>query len=140
MKRIDIINMQIDEINKKITSCDRWSKFFRGLFKVIMYIHVGFSGTFAVNGLKDAFAGNLSGIMMFLGLLGSGLAFGGIGTLIQKSFINKKLKLENDLDILNKNKELLIKKENKKKSIYVHTNYNALSNGLDKEMKLTLRK
>ena len=89
MKRIDIINMQIDEINKKITSCDRWSKFFRGLFKVIMYIHVGFSGTFAVNGLKDAFVGNLSGIMMFLGLLGSGLAFGGIGTLIQKSFINK---------------------------------------------------
>ena len=139
MKRIDIINKQIDEINKKINLCDKWSKFFRGLFKVIMYIHVGFSGTFAVNGVKDALAGNFAGIMMFLGLLGSGLAFGGIGTLIQNGFINKKGKLEMDLNILNKNKESLMKKE-KKKSIYVHTNYNALTNGLDKEMKLTLRK
>lgn len=55
-----------------------------------MYIHVGFSGTFAVNGLKDALAGNFSGIMMFLGLLGSVFAFGGIETLVQMRFINKK--------------------------------------------------
>ena len=55
-----------------------------------MYIHVGFSGTFAVNGFKDALAGNFSGIMMFLGLLGSVFAFGGIETLVQMRFINKK--------------------------------------------------
>lgn len=135
------IDSQIKNIENKISSNDGRSKFFRGLFKVIMYIHVGFAGSFAVGALKDLAIGNITGLFMLGGLFVSGVVFGGIGELIQTGFRNKKEKLQIRLHGLEMTKrELERKKKKNNNDICIHVNYNSIGYNQDKEMKLTLRK
>ena len=135
------VKKEIKRIENKISSCDGWAKFFRGVIKVLTYMHIGFAGTFAVSAMKDLAIGSMAGLYMFAGLFASAFVTYGIGELIQSGFKSKKEKLQEDLYKLNLKKKELEKINSKKNnSSYVHLNYNGINYGLDKEMKLTLRK
>lgn len=138
MKNID---GQIKIIENKIVSCNSWSKFFMYFFKVIIYIHIGFAGSFAVSAMKDLMIGNFLGLFMFGGLLISSFVTYGIGEFIQKLFRSRKESLEIKLHGLNLMKNELQRNKNEKKSLsYSYLNYNSYGNNLSKDMRLTLRK
>ena len=133
------IKNEIKDLELKVTSCDNNSKFFRIFFKIIMYCHIGFAGTFAVNALKGLVSGNFIGLLMFGGLFGSACIVGGINEFIQKCFRDKKEKLLKKIHQLNMTKKELERK-NKKNNTTSYTHVNSNSIGYGKDMKLTLKK
>lgn len=135
------IKNEIMNLESKVTSCDNWSKFFRIFFRIIMYCHIGFAGSFAVNAMKGLASGSFIGLLMFGGLFGSACIFGGINEFIQKCFRDKKEKLQIKIHRLNiAKKELENKRKNNKSTTCTHLNFNSIGYMNDKEMKLTLRK
>ena len=127
---------------------ERKVKFWRFIYKFVGFIHIGCSGTFAVNAMKELINGSFSGLSMFIGLL---ISFFVSTTILEKIVQynqDKKTKLDIDLVVLDKDKKIYEQREQRRKTREqernrVNKNYISNNNeytiSQEHEMKLSLR-
>jgi hypothetical protein len=132
---------KINEIKKE----EKNIKFWNFIYKIIGYIHAGFAGPVAVNAMKELFIGSVGGLGILIGLFAS--LFITCYPIKKKieNCMNKKSKLEIDLNAITKeeNRIKLLKemqKQNNNKKVNTQYMANDYFYTKDQEIKLTLRK
>lgn len=128
---------------------ERRVKFWRFIYKFIGFFHIGCSGTFAVNAMKELIKGSFSGLSIFIGLLISFFISTSILDKIVQYNQDKKAKLDIDLIVLDKNKKISEQREERRKkreqernrrNINYISNNNEYTTRNDNEIKLSLKR
>ncbi len=142
----------IDEkINLKEHERDKYErkvKFWRFIYKFVGFLHIGSAGTFAVNAAKELLSqGSLSGLLILGGLFTSFFVSAAVLDKVVSYYQDKKTKVDIDLIVLNKEKTMFEKREERRKERErkrIITNINHISHNNNyiqenaNEMKLTL--
>ena len=129
---------ELNKINKNI-------KFWKFIYKLVGYIHIGFAGPAAVNAMKELFIGSISELGILMGLFASLFITCYPLSKIIESCINKKSKLEIDLNVITKEENRIkllkeIQKQNNNKKVNTQYMTNDYFYTKDQEIKLSLRK
>lgn len=132
------IEKEILSLENSINKYDKKLKRNQIIYKIIAYMHIGSSGSIAVNAFKGLAMADLTGIFVFLGLIASISFWYFVFSQIQEHITNKKEEKEENLHNLKEIQKQLSRNEKYKKSKILNQTISQTT--YNKHIKLMLKK